>query len=119
MRGSITKRGRASWRIKFDVNSSGERCTKYFTVHGTKRDAEAALTKLLGEADKGTLIDASKISVADHLASWLKGKELSDATRESYQTIIRSLVIPGLGGIVQPRADQSRSQAQIAQNQSR
>ena len=99
MRGSITKRGKASWRIKFDVSSNGKRCTKYFTVHGSKKDAEVALTKLLTEADKGTLIDASKITVGAHMTSWLEGKELSASTRQSYAMMIRAFIIPTLGSI--------------------
>src|SRR5262245_36188369 len=100
MRGNITRRGKNSWRIKFDVTAAkGERCTKYFTMRGTKREAEAALTKRLGEADKGTLVDPSKLTVADHMAAWLKDKELSGSTRESYTMIIRAFIVPALGSI--------------------
>ena len=44
MRGNITRRGKASWRIKFDVGvaDDGKRLIEYETVHGTKKEAEAA-----------------------------------------------------------------------------
>jgi hypothetical protein len=40
MRGNITRRGRRSWRLKFDVDTiSGARRIRYVTVKGTRRDA--------------------------------------------------------------------------------
>ena len=43
MRGNITRRGKKSWRIEYDVGAAGERVIRYQTVHGTKRDAEMSL----------------------------------------------------------------------------
>ena len=42
MRGNITRRGRSSWRLKFDsgTDQNGKRLIQYQTVHGTKKDAE-------------------------------------------------------------------------------
>src|SRR5262245_44653248 len=98
MRGNISRRGKNSWRLKFDVDATtGERCTKYLTVRGSKRDAEAAPTKLLSDADNGTLVEPTKITVADHMAAWLKDKELTASTRESYQMIVRAFIVPALG----------------------
>ena len=39
MRGNITRRGKSSWRLKFDVgtDASGKRIIQYETVHGTRR----------------------------------------------------------------------------------
>jgi hypothetical protein len=35
MRGNITRRGKASWQLKFDVGSAnGKRQTRYATVRG-------------------------------------------------------------------------------------
>ena len=49
MRGNITRRGKSSWRLKFDVgtDASGKRIIQYETVHGTRRAAEVALAKRL------------------------------------------------------------------------
>jgi integrase len=101
MRGNITKRGKA-WRIKFDLDrgGSGERKTRYATVKGTREDAEKELTRLLSEKDKGTLVDPSKITVAEHLEQWLAGKErISPLTRERYGEIITKHIVPTLGAI--------------------
>jgi hypothetical protein len=47
MRGNITRRGKRSWRIKFDVSAAddGKRIIRYETIRGTKKQAEAALAK--------------------------------------------------------------------------
>jgi hypothetical protein len=53
MRGNITKRGKNSWRIKFDLESDadGNRQTRYVTVKGTRKDAERELNRLIGTAN--------------------------------------------------------------------
>jgi hypothetical protein len=43
MRGNITRRGKSSWRLKFDEGTdrvSGKRRTRYVTVRGKRQDAE-------------------------------------------------------------------------------
>jgi integrase len=43
MRGNITRRGKSSWRIKFDVGADdqGKRKIRYVTVTGKRAKAEA------------------------------------------------------------------------------
>ena len=58
MRGNITRRGKASWRLKFDLGTdpvTGKRLTQFATVRGTKKEAEAELNKRLNQVDEGTL----------------------------------------------------------------
>ena len=43
MRGNITRRGRSSWRLKYDVGTGSERQIAYVTVRGTRKQAEADL----------------------------------------------------------------------------
>jgi hypothetical protein len=75
MRGSISKRGKRSWRIRFDVErAGGHRKVHYCTVRGTRKDAEAELARLLHEANTGTRVDPSKLTVAEYLRSWLAGR---------------------------------------------
>ena len=72
----------------------------YLTVRGKRADAEAELARLLNEANKGTLVDASKLTVAEYLWGWLDGKhDLSPVTRERYADAIAKAIIPDLGGI--------------------
>ena len=101
MRGNITRRGKSSWRLKFDLDAdNGERVTRYHTVKGKRADAEAELARLLNDAHKGTLIDQSKVTIAGHLRSWLDGKtDISGVTVERYTEIIENRIIPVLGDV--------------------
>src|SRR6516165_1896564 len=70
MRGNITRRGKASWRVKFDLDRdpvSGKRQTRYVTVRGKRQDAERELARLLNEAHNGTLVEPSKLTVAEYM----------------------------------------------------
>ena len=99
MRGNVTQRGRKSWRIKLDVPSEGGvRTTKYVTVRGKRRDAERELARLIGAVYDGTLVEPSKITVADYLRSWLDGAhELAGKTVERYRGLAELQLIPHLG----------------------
>jgi integrase len=99
MRGNITRRGKSSWRIKFDAGTiAGQRQTKFFTVRGRRQVAERELTRLISAAHAGTLVEQSSVSVADYLRSWLGGLHgLAGKTRQEYGRLITRLVIPHLG----------------------
>jgi len=71
-RGSIQRRGKHSWRIRFEngVDAAGDRKRHTVTFRGSKPDAERELTRLLGAADAGTLPDPSKATVPEHVRDW-------------------------------------------------
>src|SRR5262245_83078 len=102
-RGNITRRGKNSWRLKFDVgtDASGKRLTRYVTVKGKRQDAQRELTRLLREADAGTLPEPSKTTIAEHLREWLEGPMhgLSPKTVERYRQLAAQQIVPHLGGI--------------------
>ena len=101
MRGNITRRGKASWRLKFDAEPdalTGKRRIRYVTVKGKRADAEAELARLLNDAHKGTLVDASKLTVEEYLWRWLDGKHgLSPVSLERYRAIVGKGIVPTLG----------------------
>jgi integrase len=99
MRGNITKRGKNSWQLKFDVPSmDGKRQQRYATVHGSYQDAQRELTRLLSAADSGTLPDPSNATVAEYLRSWLaSAHEQSPKTLERYHELAERQIIPHLG----------------------
>src|SRR5262249_9954774 len=99
-RGHIVRRGRASWRIKYDLPNAvpGKRETRYLTVRGKRQDAERELAKLISASHDGTLVESSKVTVADYLRSWLGGLHgLAGKTRQEYGRLITQLVISHLG----------------------
>src|SRR5262245_52101271 len=98
MRGNITRRGRRSWRLKFELptDNTGKRKTRYQTVRGTRQDAQKELTRLLSQADAGTLVEPSKVTVEQYMRGWLDAprvigkigkerRELSPKTVERYR----------------------------------
>jgi integrase len=103
MRGNITRRGKSSWRLKFDVctnPASGQRQTRYVTVRGKRQDAERELARLLNEAHNGTLIEPSKVTVAEYLRTWLNSAHgLSPKTAERYRQLAEQQIIPHLGAV--------------------
>ena len=68
MRGNITRRGKASWRIKFDAGTdeTGKRLIEYETIRGTKKDAQEILAKRLVEVADGKIVRRSSETVADY-----------------------------------------------------
>ena len=105
MRGHIQRRGKKSWRLKFDAGRdpvTGKRLTKYLTVRGTKTDAQRELTKALHEIDTGTFVEPSKITVAEFLEQWLgslANQGLSPKTYDRYQEMVNINLVPALGPI--------------------
>jgi integrase len=102
MPGSITRRGKTSWRLKFEAGdrdpATGKRRTRYVTVHGTKKLAQVELTRLLSQIDNGTSVDPSRTTVTEYLRTWLDNdSELSPKTKERYRELVEDQVVPHLG----------------------
>jgi integrase len=101
-RGSIRRRGKRSWQIRFDdgLNADGRRNARWATVKGTRQDAQKELTRLLAAADTGTLPEPSKTTLAQHIRGWLNEPQgLASKTRERYQQLAEQQIIPHLGAI--------------------
>jgi hypothetical protein len=103
MRGNITRRGTSSWRLKFDVGTdpaTGKRLTRFVTVRGKRQDAERELVRLVNAAHDGTLVEPSKVTVAEYIRAWLSGAHgLSGKTAERYNQLAEQQIIPHLGTV--------------------
>ena len=101
MRGNITRRGKSSWRLKFDVASTnGKRVTRFKTVRGSYKDAQKELTALLSAADERRLPAATSATVAEYTRAWLDGAHgLSPKTVERYRELAERQIVPHLGEI--------------------
>lgn len=101
MRGHIRQRGKESWGVTIYLGmENGKRKYRSFTVHGTKKDAERELRRVLRELDTGSYVEPSKLTVEQYLERWLSdyaSLHVSGRTLERYQGIIRAHLIPGLG----------------------
>ena len=88
--GNLARRGKNSWRLKFEAGDrdpvTGKRLTRFVTVRGTKKTAQAELIRLLAEVDTGTSVDPSRVTVAEYLRGWLdSATHLAPKTMERYR----------------------------------
>ena len=100
-RGTITKRGKNSWRLKYDLpRDHGIRRQRYATVTGTYKDAQRELTRLLGAVDAGTHVDPSQMTLAEYLqACFAAPAKVSPKTLERYRELAERQIIPHLGAL--------------------
>lgn len=121
MKGHLRKRGNG-WELRAYVGRdpvSGR--TKYVTrtVHGTKREAEDELVRLLIETTGGGHA-AHDATVADLVLRWFEAAkaDLSPTTVRGYQRYIDKHIVPGIGRIKLARlsaADLDRFYARLRQ----
>jgi integrase len=103
VKGHIQQRGARTWRLKFDVGrdpSTGKRITRFVTFHGTKREAQSELARLIAAVKSGDFIEASRLTIADYLRAWVKVAEtasISPKTAERYRELIERQIIPFIG----------------------
>lgn len=102
MKGTIIRRGKSSWRLKFDIghDASGNRQIRYLTVRGKRQDAERELSKQLNSFHQGTSVEPSKITVADYMRGHLDRLIVSPKTLERYRELTEQQIIPHLGAFV-------------------
>ena len=105
MRGHIRPRGQGSWELKYDLGTdplTGKRRTRFKTVHGTKRDAQTELTRLLNDKNQGTYIEPSKLTLSKFLEQWLEDyakPHTAPTTYERWEEIVNKHLSPALGVI--------------------
>lgn len=110
MRGSIRKRYKGSWSVIVDMGyrpdpatGKQKRVQKWFTVQGTKRDAEAKLAELLHAKNRQTFVEPSKLTVGAWLDEWLdmaiKPPNKRLRSYETYKSVMVKHLKPALGHI--------------------
>jgi integrase len=99
MRGNITRRGKNSWQLKFDVGTvNGKRQTRYATVRGPYKDAQRKLTEFLSAVDTDTLPEPTAMTVGEYVRAWLRtAHDQSPKTLERYGELADNQIIPHLG----------------------
>jgi integrase len=103
--GNITRRGAHSWRLKFEGGErdplTGKRQTRFVTVRGTKSQAQAKLRELLTEIDKGSFVEPSKLTIAEHVRArvtqWEAASVISAKTAERYRELVENQIVPHIG----------------------
>ena len=105
MTGTITRRGKNSWRLKYDLprdHETGQRRTAYKTIKGTKKDAERELRKCLSAIDEGIVIEPTRTTVGEYLDRWLDetaSHRVTPKSLERYGELIANQIKPHLGTV--------------------
>lgn len=102
MSGHIQRRGKNSWRLKFDIgaDADGKHRSRYHAFKGSKRDAEIKLALLIAENARGEYVDTSKIAVTEFVERWLRDwaqSHVSAKTFERYAELLRNHVARHIG----------------------
>lgn len=100
--GQIIDRGDGKFLVRVFLGRDGNGRRKYVNhqVHGSKKDAERMLTKVLRERDLGLLVETSRMNLDEYLDHWLKaavGPRVREGTAKEYAATLRRYVREPLG----------------------
>jgi integrase len=115
--GNITRRGKHSWRLKFEAGRdpvTGERRTEFVTLRGTKKDAQAELIRRLNAVEEGQHVAKTSATLADYARHWLDTiipARTSAKTRERYRELVEKHIIPQIGAVALQKLDGERIDA--------
>ncbi|HEY8601215.1 MAG TPA: tyrosine-type recombinase/integrase [Thermomicrobiales bacterium] len=93
--GSIYQRADGTWRAQALLNGK-----RHGVSAKTRREAQTKLRQLLGEAERGILPPAEKITLNDHIERWLETvvrHSVRPRTLKSYRDLTRLYILPTLG----------------------
>lgn len=105
MAGHIQRRGKNSWRLKFDLGAdplTGKRRIRFHTFRGTKRDAEVKLSVLVAENSKGNYVDQTKTTLSQFIDRWKRDwaeNNVSPKTFERYDELLKNHVVGLIGDV--------------------
>jgi integrase len=100
--GHIRRRGRNSFELKYDTQrTDGRRKTVFRSFKGSRREAQAELSRLLAQVADSKHVDPSKITVTQHVrarfAQWQATSVITPGTAQRYAQLIEVHIIPYLG----------------------
>ncbi len=100
--GCIQQRTNGTWYAQISLGYDSQSKRKRRTISGaTKQEVREELTKLQGQADEGTVIAPSKMTVGSLLDHWLKTSikpVVSGGTYLTYSQSIENHIKPNIGG---------------------
>jgi integrase len=101
MRGHLQQRSRDTWRLKVYVGRSADGRKRYVerTVHGSRKEAERELARLVVEVDEGRHVASAPMTMGELLDWWLdlKAMTVEATTANGYRWIVERYVRPAFG----------------------
>jgi integrase len=112
------KDGKRSYLVRIATHDplTGKRLNKTVGTFYTLKEAEKAERDALVSLERGTLVDPSRVTVAEVLTDWLTSKSatLTPNSRVDYETAIRRHVAPAFGTGAAQKLTPAAVQAQYA-----
>ena len=101
MRGQLIERGEKKWLLRVYMGrTAGKRQYRSKTFHGTTREAQQELTRMLREGDTHPDLTGTKQTVEQYLREWLKTKlDIRPSTQVDYQKRIERNILPTVGNL--------------------
>jgi Phage integrase, N-terminal SAM-like domain len=102
--GHIRERSPGAFEIRYPLGTdpaTGERRIATTTVHGSRKDADKELRRLLRALDTGEHVDPNRLTVRDWLATWLEmiRHEVAPKTHERYMEIVNDRLASAFGNL--------------------
>ena len=100
MRGHLRERSPGHWAIVIDARDvAGKRKRRWFSFHGTKREAQRRCAELIAETRGGAAASPERMTVGQYLERWLDHMRplVSPKTHERYAQMARANLIPAIG----------------------
>ena len=88
-------------RVELPRLQDGRRRQRRFQVHGTRKQAELRLAKLVQELSMGSDLDGSRTRTSDYMDRWLSSQatHLARSTYIRYEGILRDFIKPTFGNV--------------------
>lgn len=124
MAGQLIARGEGTWLVRVYRGRADNGTRRYLnrTVHGTKKQAQRLLTKLLREHDTGELVEPTRETVGKYLDRWLRDAakpRVQPRTLHDYRGLVRRYIRPALGDLRLHQLTPMQIQALYAEMQER
>ncbi len=104
MKGHIRQRSPGRWAIVIDAidRATGERKRRWHSFAGSKRQAQDECARLLAARQAGTLVEPSKMTLAQFLEQWIEHitTQVAPRSAERYAEIARKNIAPRLGAVL-------------------
>jgi integrase len=105
MRGRVYQRTKGRGRpwsfvVDLPAGPDGRRRQRLKGGFRTKEEAQAALTVMMADAQRGVVVDPTRVTLAEFLEDWLASvsRSLKPTTWEGYAHAARVWIIPRIGG---------------------
>ena len=117
-RGTVRKRSKGSWELRWDepVGEDGKRKQRSKTYKGTKKLADAELTRIEADLNKSDAERASEMPVEECCRRFLEersGTDLRPSTVVLYEGFFKNFLVPVCGEIPLARVDRNALQQVI------